>query len=71
MRGIQFTERALAWLDDSSRSQPGDGRGTWNALGHSEPRTDVERFSYRLARLKRKAVKSSPAAALGLRITGS
>jgi uncharacterized protein len=68
---IQFTERALAWLDDSSRSQPDDGRRTWNALGHSERRTDVERFSYRLARLKRKAVKSSPAAALGLRITGS
>jgi tetratricopeptide (TPR) repeat protein len=68
---IQFTERALAWLDDSSRSRPDDRRGTWNAVGHSERRTDVERFSYRLARLKRKAVKSSPAAALGLRITGS
>jgi uncharacterized protein len=67
---IQFTERALAWLDEDARAQPVNEIGMWNSLGAQERRTDVERFTYRLERLKRKAVRSNATAALPLPVTG-
>ncbi len=68
---IQFTERALAWLDEKSRVKPADGSAGWNSRGVQERRTDVERFTYRLKRLKRKAVKCSAATAPSLPIAHS
>jgi len=53
---IQFTERALAWLDENSREQLADVSGLWNSRGGQERRTELDRFTYRLERLKRKAV---------------
>jgi uncharacterized protein len=68
---IQFTERALAWLDENSRLEPADASDLWNPRGAQERRADVERFAYRLQRLKRKAVKSNTATVLALPITDS
>jgi hypothetical protein len=67
---LQFTKKALAWLDENLPSQPDHRRGTWKP-GQWERRTDVERFSYRLERLKRKVVKPNVTAALGLPIASS
>ncbi|HXJ93229.1 MAG TPA: ribonuclease H-like domain-containing protein [Terriglobia bacterium] len=53
---IQFTEKALTWLDENSRAQPANGSELWNSRDARERRTDAERFTYRLERLKRKAV---------------
>jgi uncharacterized protein len=68
---IQFTERALAWLDEDARARPANEMGMWNSRDAQGRRTEVGRFTYRLERLKRKAVTSSVTAAPSLPIVGS
>jgi len=66
---IQFTEKALAWLSDNVPLRPEDGRREWNRPVDPGRRSHVERFTYRLERLKRKAVRSVVGAGLSLPLT--
>lgn len=54
---LEFTSSALRWLADGARAEPGGGEAVWRS--RSARSYQIERFTHRLERLKRKAARAA------------
>jgi uncharacterized protein len=62
---LEFTEKALSWIQSNGGvPAPPSEAAAWQAWSKAERRRDLERFCHRRERLKRKALRPSPAVLL-------